>query len=112
MTISTPNNIVQTGDFLLGQHKLAGFLLALNNFLKASLLECQLPFQEDNEERIKLAECLMKQDKNAPSLLELFEDIDTDKIKNDERCRKYSAIFSIIITFCKFNSLFIIFLEW
>jgi hypothetical protein len=31
------------------------------------------------------------------SLLELFEDVDTDKIKNDERCRKYSAIFSIII---------------
>jgi hypothetical protein len=28
MTISTLNNIVQTGDFLPGQHKLAGFLLA------------------------------------------------------------------------------------
>lgn len=63
----------------------------------SSLLECQLPFQEDNEERIKAAECLIKQDENAPSLLELFED-DTDKIKNDDRCRKYSAIFSIIIS--------------
>ena len=70
---------------------------SLTNHFISSLLECQLPFQEDNEERIKVAEYLMKQDENAPSLLELFED-DTDKIKNDERCRKYSAIFGIIIS--------------
>jgi cobalamin-dependent methionine synthase I len=65
----------------------SGSRLHLTNHFISSLLECQLPFQEDNEERIKVAEYLMKQDENAPSLLELFED-DTDKIKNDEHCRQ------------------------
>jgi hypothetical protein len=74
----------------------------MNHFI-SNLLECQLPFQEDNEERIKLAECLMKQDENAPSLLELFEDVDVARtISKFETLTDSSIISSNSVNFVPF----------